>query len=68
MAGDRRTYGARLPQLRVSARYRTAEVRERPVRPEVRERIAALERLGVHAVITNRPELFYPTISQVAAE
>ena len=33
-----------------------------------RERIAALERLGVHAVITNRPELFYPTISQVAAE
>ena len=33
-----------------------------------RERIASLQQLGVHAVITNRPELFQPTISQVAAE
>ena len=32
------------------------------------ERIAAFERLGVSAVITNKPELFQPMTSQVAAE
>jgi glycerophosphoryl diester phosphodiesterase len=31
-------------------------------------RIAAFEALGVTGVITNRPQLFQPTISQVAAE